>query len=213
VAIRALMRRRLVEQDGLVLNVPDQLVAVPAGNLLVGRLEREIRPSLVIEQGRPPARGVVAIGARGVHPVSGKLPGVRILVAAITLLGRGAEHHVLHRDFQVRRFVATRTSHSRMGPGDGKRGSGMVEADILPPRAHGMTGFTPQRFAICLSYLHARGEFAPMGIRMAGRTGQIIKVVRDWRGAARDDNHFVALRTRDSDVPSRQGEFRSIVPR
>ena len=111
----------LVKQDGSIFHIAEKLVTVPARNLHVPTLEREVRPRLVVKQGRFPARRIVATVTSGVGAVPGKLLGMDIFVAAPTLLGSGTINHVLHRDFQVRRLVAIHAGYSPVGAGQDKR--------------------------------------------------------------------------------------------
>jgi len=74
--INAARGRRLIEQDGLVGNGANIRVAGGAAHVLVRALQRE-RGLLMIEQGRPPLRAGVALGAAGDVRL-GKLPAMNV---------------------------------------------------------------------------------------------------------------------------------------
>jgi hypothetical protein len=74
-------------------------------------LERKRRPCIVIKIGRLPAILVVATGAFRHVPATGKLPRMRIAVAAGTLEPDRAKVHMFQRRSQIRRSVAIYACH------------------------------------------------------------------------------------------------------
>ncbi len=170
VAGHTLMCSRLVVQDGAVLDIADELMTVPTRNGLVSTFERKVRPTLVIKQGGLPARCNVAVGTSGIHAVPGKLTGMGIFVAALTLPGSGTVNDVLHCDFQVWRFMATHASYGPVGACEEERSRRMIEAKFLRPGSGGMAGFTTQRRSIGAPYVHSLREFTPVRVHVASRT-------------------------------------------
>ena len=130
---RALMWSGLVKQDRSISDIAEKLVTVPARNLHVPALEGEVRPRLVVKQGRFPSRSIVATVTRGVRAVPRKLLSMGIFVATRTRLGSGIVNHVLHCEFQVWRFMAFHAIYRPMCAGQVERRRGMVEAKLLCP--------------------------------------------------------------------------------
>ncbi len=74
-----------------------------------------------------PAFDAVATRAFRIRARHRELSGVWIRMASVTGFGRGVEHHVLHRHFQVRWLVATHASHRAVRPQQRKGRRGVVE--------------------------------------------------------------------------------------
>jgi len=73
---------------------------------------------------------IVAAGALRVR--AGELPGMWILMAFVAGFWRCAENHVLHCDFQIRRFVAVHARRRAVRAPQGEGSGGMVELERLP---------------------------------------------------------------------------------
>jgi len=165
------MGRGLVKQDGIILNLPCKFVTVPARNVPMRPFKREICAGLMIEQGRFPSRGIVAILTAWILTAQGKLVGMNILVTPPALLGCGVVNHILHGDFKVRWLVTIDAGHCPVGAREDERSGRMVEAQFLRPGHSGVAGFTTPHRPIGASHFHPLCKFAPVRIHMTGSAG------------------------------------------
>ena len=205
----ALGRRRLIEQNRLSVHRSGELVAIPTGHVLVCALQRESCARVVIEFRRLPASYVVAAGAVGHVVALGKLPAVRILVAARAKLRRGAKIDVLQGRLKVGRTVAVGASHAAVRARQREIGLGMVECAQLPRRC-AVAGLASCGASVGAFVCHLLAELATVWILVASGAGAIFKSVLDRRCRASWRRH-VALRTWNGDVRSRQREARLLV--
>ncbi len=141
--------------------------------------EGEVRALVVIKLRRFPAFHVVATRAFWIRATLRELPAVRILMASVTSLGRGAEYHILHRHFQVRRLVTAHAGHRAMRPQQRKGRGGVIESERLRPGNRRVARFATLRFPLRSRLLHARRELVVMRIRMTFLASEIRKVIGD----------------------------------
>ena len=116
VAIGTLGRSGSIKHHVLAGHYARQLVARFTGHILMSALNRKCRPGIVIKVGRLPPIHVMATGAIRDVSAAGKLPSMRIRVAAGALHRRRLKVHVFQRSFQVWRTMAISTSDSSMRP-------------------------------------------------------------------------------------------------
>ncbi len=204
-AVSALAGRWLIEKNGLTLDVPMQLVAIPAGNFLVSTLEGEVRPRLVVEQGGSPACRIVAACAGGILAVLGKLPGMGIFMATIAGLGGGAVDHVLHGYFQVGGLVAVHARHRPMCARQGKLRGVMVEAQFLAPGRGRMARLAAHRRPIRAQLHHARRELIVVRVDVAGRASET-REVEGYRGIGVHQVGFMAINAGHGQMGPRERE-------
>ena len=110
VAIGALRRRQLINDDRLRINQARLLVTLVTSDLCVASLQGEMSPGIVVENRRHPALCIVTIRAMR-FPALLKLTSVRILVTILTDLRCAFELYVLRAD---RNFVAGSASNGAM---------------------------------------------------------------------------------------------------
>ena len=79
-------RRRFVEKHFLAADFPNIRVATIAFDTGMAALQRKLRPSVMIEEGRRPTLGVMAVDTRRSALFRDELPAVRIDVAAFATL-------------------------------------------------------------------------------------------------------------------------------
>jgi len=133
VAIRTGLGRRLVEKDGLAVDLAVQLVATGTGNILVGARQGETGISFMIEAGRYPAGCGVTIGASGWRARAGELTAVRILMAPFTVFRCVRE---APRPRSGRSRVALGTGHRTVRARQRKFRPRVVKPRWVPPRLH-----------------------------------------------------------------------------
>jgi hypothetical protein len=109
----AVLRRRLVEENGLARNRLCQLVALGAPYVLMSASQREYR-FFVIKQRRFPLRTVVALSAPR-HVALRELLPMYVLMAVLALCRRGPEVHIHQARLKVRRLMAVGTGRGPMG--------------------------------------------------------------------------------------------------
>ena len=105
VALPAIFRSGLVEQDGLALYRPCLLVAAAAFHILVGSTQGESGAGFVVKQRRFPPRSIVTFGAGG-NSIPGELLSVWLLMTLLTLRRGRLEVDVDQPRFKIRRLVA-----------------------------------------------------------------------------------------------------------
>lgn len=92
-AVHAFRRGKLVDDDLLVHNKPHLCVTLVASDPLVGPLQREMCPGVVIERRRNPSLRIVTIRTRSLFGLC-ELAGVRVFVAILTDLRSPLELHL-----------------------------------------------------------------------------------------------------------------------
>jgi len=116
VAIRTFRRGGPIKHHVLAGHYARQLVARFTGHILMSALNRKCRPGIVIKVSRLPPIHVMATGAIRDVSAAGKLPSMRIRVAAGALHRRRLKIHVFQRPFEVGGTMAIGTSDSSMRP-------------------------------------------------------------------------------------------------
>lgn len=126
VAGGAIFRRRLVEEDLLRVHLFEQFVAIGAFHILVSSAQRKLGSLVVIEQGRLPFGGIMAVGAGGRLPFS-ELLSMDVLVAILAQGGGCLKVGVDQLGSEVRGLVAIDAGRRPMGALEGELGLGMIE--------------------------------------------------------------------------------------
>lgn len=166
----------------------------------------------MIEDGRPPFKGLMATAAVRSPAGRGELPAVNIVVAARTDLGRRFERDILQTRLERCGFMAG-LAGCRLVVSFQYKGSGIVveSLDFLP-RSGYVTGL-----ASCLIPVRAPGghplcQFAIVGIPMTVRAGQSLKVIRNRRGRILICPVFMALAARYCPMSAGKRETELSVP-
>jgi len=176
VAIGALRRCGSVKQHSLPGHNPRQIVTAATRHILVRAPQREDRPRIVVKSRRLPTIHIVAAGAiRSILP-AGKLPRMRIVMAAGALHGGVIKIHVLQGSFQCRRPVAIRARYCSMRAEQRKFGLRMVEAVQFFPLDRGVTRFASRNPAVRAFCCHFYPELARVRIVVACGAGAILKL-------------------------------------
>ena len=126
---RAIFGRGFVEEHRFPLHDTNVLVAPGTKHVRVRSFEGKVRALIVIELRRLPAFRAVATRAFRIRAPHRELPGVRVFMASVTSFGRGVEHHILHRHFQVRRLVTVHTRHRAVRPQQREGGGGVIKLE------------------------------------------------------------------------------------
>ena len=116
----------LVEKHGLAFYGSGQLVASFAADVLVRPLQWKCSPLVVVKQRWLPPSAVVALGA-GRDSALGKLCGVDVLVAFLTLRRRGVEVHIDQTRLLVGWLMAIHAGGSPMRANQGEGSLGVIE--------------------------------------------------------------------------------------
>lgn len=128
-AIRALFRRFLVDDDSLSFHHLRFLVTFVARYAKMSTLQGEMRPCVVVKYRGNPSGGVVTIVARG-FPGLCKLARMGVLVAVLTDLSRAFELDLLFAD---RYLVAITTLHSPVRSKQGEFSLRVIESLYVCP--------------------------------------------------------------------------------
>ena len=190
-AIRAVLRRRFVEQNVLALDFALQRVAHGATHICVSARQGELRALVVVKRRGRPTLVHMAIPALGDSVLGGKLPGVRVRVAAFAILRRALELNFVRPGRHLMAFVACNRAMSSY---QGKFRFRMVKAADVDPGPGGVAGFAAQRSAIGALLRHAVLEFALVGIGVAGGAGAVLEMERQNLVGSSSEAHFVAFR-------------------
>lgn len=174
-AIRAILRRRFVEQDRFTLDVVLQGVAHRAAHVGVAACQGELSALIVVKRGRGPALIHMAITALSDSILGNKLTAVLIRVAGFALFWRPFELNFVGAGESL---VALVTSDSAMGAEQSKLCFRMIEAADVDPGSGAMARFAAQRGSIGALLRHALLEFALVGIRVAGSAGAVREMER-----------------------------------
>jgi len=157
----------------------------------------------VVKKGGLPLDAVVAFGAGGRFPF-GELFSVDVLVAVLAQ-GRGSlEIHVKEIGFEVWRFVAVDAGRRPVCPEQGELGLGMVETGEFLPGLGGVAGLATGGGSVSPGLGHALVELAFMGIVVATDAVQALPVIDNGWFGLELGRFFMALGTRDRDVPPRE---------
>lgn len=174
-AIRAIFRRGLVNQNQLALHFARRHVALLAGHIGVAARQRKLCALVVIKCGGRPALVHMAIHALGDSILGCKLAGVRIRVAGLAFFRRSLELNVVRAG---RRFVALIAGNRAMRPDQLKFRFRMVEAFNVHPGVGAVAGFAAHRLAVGSLGRHAVLEFTLVRIGVTGRAGAVLEVER-----------------------------------
>lgn len=201
-AIRTLVRRVLVDHDGLFVHEARLDVALGARNVGVAAGERQSCFRVMIEGGRHPALRIMAICAMRLAVFRLELSVMRIVVTRFTGLGRTLKARLV----SSRRLVALATGNRPVRTKQGELGLRMVEAIDIAPRLDVVTRFATKRLPVGAAAGHTIVELTFVGILVAGGAGAILKVKRKYLVGTAGETGFVAIRARDSDVSTGERE-------
>lgn len=119
----------------------------------------------------------MALVAGGSCAISRKLPGMRVLVASLTLFWRSAEVHIPHAELKVGRLVAVRAGRGLVRSGEREGSLSMIEPCQVFPVFDVVAGFATSRATAGPSLCHALRELAAMRIGVAGGACQISEMI------------------------------------
>ena len=119
----------------------------------------------------------MTLGAIGTPSIRGKLTGVGILVAPRALLGRRPDHDILHRQFEVGRFVAIEAGNGPVGSNQRIDRRRVVETPNVTPYLGGVAGLAAERFPVWSGLSHSLRKLTLVGIKMAAGACQIIVAI------------------------------------
>ena len=129
----AILRRRLVEENGLRCHLFRRLVALGAVNILMSPAQWECSAFLVVEERGLPLHAVVALGtARNI--AYGELFPVNVFMAVLALCRCGLEVHVDQLGLKIWRFVAVHARRRAVRSQQRELRLGVVEARKFFPR-------------------------------------------------------------------------------
>ena len=124
--VGAFFGRGLIKQHWLAFDHAGQLVAAFAAHVLVHSLQRESGSLVMVEQGWPPLRTVVAFRT-GRDLAPGELLAMDVLVALLTSGRRRFEVNVEEASLLIGRFVTVHASRGPMGAEQGERSLRVIE--------------------------------------------------------------------------------------
>ena len=209
-ARRTILRRGLVEENGLRCHDLRQFVAVGAAYILVRPTQWKLRPLFVIEQGRLPFHAGMAFNAAG-DAVFGELLSVDVFMTLLALLGSGLEVDVDQLGFEVRRFVAIDARGRAVRASELKVRLRVIEGRQLFPRFGGVAGLAACRRTVGTLLLHALFELALVRIGVTAGTVQVFPVIDRRRLGLEFRRLFVAIRAGSRHVTSGENEARLLV--
>ena len=180
---RAILWRRLVEENCLIGDDFVQFVTIGTLDVLVCATQGERGPLFVIEQRGLPFRAVVAVGAGGSAVFGDELFSVDVLVAVLALHRGSLEIHIDQLGFEIRRFVAVDARGCPVCSEQGELGLGMIESGEFLPRLGAMAGLATGGSFVGAELLHALLELAFMRIVVATGTVQVLPAIDSgWFG-------------------------------
>ena len=172
----AILRRRLIEQNGLSRHHFGQLVALGAAHILMRPTQRECSSLLMVEKRRLPLHAVVALGTARNVGYSELFP-VDVFMTVLALCRRGLEVHVHQLGLKIWRFMAVHTRRRAVCSQQHELRLGVVEARKFLPRLCGVTGFASRHRPISPRLLHAIFELTFMRIGVATGAVEVAPVV------------------------------------
>lgn len=202
-AIRAILRRGLIEQNRLALDLALQCMAHRASHICVAASQWELCAFIVIKGGRGPALIHMAVRAPGDPALCVKLAAVWIRVAGFAILRRSLElNFVGAREH----FVAFAAGDAAVSSDQWKFCFRMVEAANVDPGSRAVARFAALGRAVGAFGRHALYEFALMRIHVAGSASAVFEMERQNLVRSSGETGFVALRAGHGHVAPGQHE-------
>jgi len=197
VTIRAIFRRRFVEQNRFALNLALQGMAHGAAHICMRPGQRKLRAFIVVKRRGRPALVHMAIPTFCDSAFGSKLAAVRIRMAGFAILRRSLELNLVGTGGHLVAFVACgRAMRSQQC----KFCFRMVEAADVDPGFGAVAGFAAQRGSVGALLRHALLEFSLVGIRVAGSARAVLEMERQNLVGSSGETGFVAVRTGDGHV-------------
>lgn len=201
---------RLIEDHRLACNQLGQRMALVARHARMSALQGELRPLVVVEDRRLPSLFRMTIGATCFSRAGIELPGMHILVAGLTRLGRTFE---LNLSLPGKRFMTSAASNGTVRPLQRKFSLVVVEAVHVRPGARAVAGFAAKRRSVRPAPLHPVLELSVMRIDVARGARAVRKSKgKDLVPPAREAN-LVAVRAGDRHVAAHKRIGRLLVTR
>ena len=174
VAVYAFVGGGLVNDDGFVADEFGLHVTLVTSHVGMSAGEGEVGAGVVVEGGRHPALGIVAIGAVSLAILGDKLGIVSVLVASLTLLWRALESRFVIGGG----LVAITAGDGAMRADKCELGLGMIEAVDIRPGTSVVAGFAAEGSAIGAFASHAIVELALVRIFVTGGAIAIFEMER-----------------------------------
>lgn len=175
----AVLRGKIVKNDALSIHHTRAGVALVARYLFVRALQREIRLCFMIELGRLPLLGIVAVVACLRPAEFDELAGMWVLMAAGTDRGRRFERCFGERAGSFIRFVAFLAGQFRMRANQREFCRRMIKAGQIGPRFDRMACQASCRMAIGIELSHLRAEPLAVGVLVATGARESMEMIRD----------------------------------
>jgi len=207
---RTFFRRGLVKQNGFALHHSGQFVTTGAAHVLVRATQCERSTLVVIKQRRFPFHAVVTLGAARNSGLC-ELVRMHVLMAVLTLHGSGFEIDIQQVGFKIWRLVAIDARRSAMRAQQSEFRLRVIESREFPPALGDVTRLAPSLRPVSADSLHAFLKLPLMRIVMATGAVQIAPVIDDGRLRLKLRRLFMAVGTRNGDVPSRKYEMRFLM--
>ena len=195
--IRAIFRRRFVEQNRFALNLALQGMAHGAAHICVRPCQRELSAFIVVKRRGRPALVHMAIPTFCDSVLGRKLAAVRIRMAGFAILRRSLELNLVRTGGHLVAFV---TCGRAMRSQQCKFCFRMVEASNVDPGSGAVAGFAAQGGSIGALLRHALLEFSLVGIHVAGGARPVLEMERQNLVRSSGKAGFVALRAGDGHV-------------
>lgn len=205
--VDALGRGILVHDNRLLSDEPGLRMALLAQDLGVASGQGEVRAGVMIECGRNPALGRMAVDAMCLTVFGDELGIVSVPVTGFALLRCAFESRTGIRGG----FVALAAGHRAVHSQQGKFGFCVIKAVDLHPGLRRVAGFAAEGCSIGTLSCHAIIELPLVRILVTGGAGAVFEMerqdsVRTARGAC-----LVTIAAGNRHVCTRQGETRRLV--
>jgi hypothetical protein len=184
---------RLVEKDGLPLDLAGNFVAVVTGDISVSTLERKRSALVVVKLRWLPACRIMATGTVGGLFASCELTGVGIGVTSVTVFRRDAEINIFQAGFERLRAMAVGASYAAVSSEERKFCFRMIKAvKFLPPSGR-MASFAARKRTVRTLRFHLFAKLPFVRILVTCCAGAVFELVFHGRRRSRGDG-FVTIR-------------------
>lgn len=209
-AIHAIFRRGLIEQNRLALNLALQRVTHRASDVGMSSLQGKWRPFIVIEGRRRPPLDDVTIRALCDPVLRDELATMRVGMARFASLRCPFELDLMRA---LNRLMTVAARHRAVSPHERKFRLRMIEALYLDPGSRGVARLAAQRGPIGVPLRHAFLELTLVGIGVARRAGTIFEMERQDFVRSSAQTGLVAVRAGNGRMNSGKGKTRVLVLR
>ena len=197
----ALERRRLIEDDRLVIDEFNRGVTLVTLNACVAAGQWHLGALVVVERRRHPPLRIVARLTRRFTGVILELAAVWFHVARLTIRRRAFELNFLRTDGN---FMTRAASDGAMGANQREFRFCVIEARHIRPGFRVVAGFTTEAATVGAFAFHAILEFAVMRVGVASGAGHIVEAERQNFVRTMRFPSSVATRARNGGVRASQ---------